>query len=193
MQNDATSTRKRNLIIIGIVVMVLFLFLAVALSSRKKTTSQVTITPENNLSESTIVDKEWGIQFPITKVGSLSTNLESSQFETTFIVPSTGARVQQRYVIVRGLTEEDNLCTLPYAASAIYRHKEENPGIDYSTAFNLNTVQTKKVKVGDWWYSTSSIITDGECFPDNVAKSKDYLNLANQYFNDFSKMKQYTY
>ncbi len=188
MQNDPQNSGRRKIIIIGTILLVLFFILIIIFFSRQNSKSKTDNTNQIDTADSTISDTEWGIKFPVTKSGSFTTRFDSEVGDSSFIVPSTGASVEQKYITVDGFSPSENSCTLPFIAAAVYRHKEENPGIDYSVLFNLNKIEVKKVKVGDWWYSSSSIVTDGECFPGDKAQSKDYITLASQYFSDFSKM-----
>ncbi len=188
MQNDPQNSGRRKIIIISAIVLVLIFILILIFFSRQNSKTNTDDTNQIDTTDSTISDTEWGIKFPVTKSGSFDTSFDTVVGTTPFIVPSTGASVEQKYISVNGFSPSENSCTLPFIAAAVYRHKEENPGIDYSVSFSLNKIEVKKVKVGDWWYSSSSIVTDGECFPGDKAQSKDYLTLASQYFSDFSKM-----
>jgi hypothetical protein len=187
VQNDPQNSGRRKIIIIGAIVLVLILIITLFFS-RQNSKSNSNSTSQTDTTESIISDNEWGIKFPVTKAGNFLTSFDAVVGTTSFIVPSTGASVEQKYISVDGFSPSENNCTLPFVAAAVYRHKDENPGIDYSASFNLNKIEVKKVKVGDWWYSSSSIVTDGECFPGDKSQSKDYLTLASQYFSDFSKM-----
>ncbi len=188
MQNDPQNSGRRKIIIISAIVFVLIFILILIFFSRQNSKPNTDDTNQIDTTESIISDSEWGIKFPVTRSGSFYTSFDTVVGDSSFIVPSTGASVEQRYISVDGFSPKENSCTLPFVAAAVYRHKDENPGIDYSVPFNLNKIEVKKVKVGDWWYSSSSIVTDGECFPGDKSQSKDYLTLASQYFSDFSKM-----
>ncbi len=188
MQNDPQKAGRRKIIIISAIVLALFFILILIFISRQNSKPNTNDTNQVDNTESIISDSEWGIEFPVTRVGNFLTSFDTVVGTTSFIVPSTGASVEQKYISVDGFSPSENSCTLPFVAAAVYRHKDENPGIDYSVSFNLNKIDVKKVKVGDWWYSSSSIVTDGECFPGDKSQSKDYLTLASQYFSDFSKM-----
>lgn len=190
MQNGVAEGKKKRTLIASFVGFIFIVVIGTIFLNRSNNSATTTNNAPIEDVSATIEDNEWGIELPSTRFGDVFTDLDSTTEVTRFIVPSTGAQVEQKYIVVRGVKPTENVCTLPFAASAIYRHKEENPGIDYTTAFNLNTVDVKKIKVGDWWFSTSSIITDGECFPNGVSEDKNYLSLANQYFSDFLKMKK---
>jgi len=190
VQNEVTGAKKKRIIIASFVGIIFIIFIGTLFFTRNNNSATTTNNAPIEDVSATIEDYEWGIELPSTRFGNMFTDLDSTTEVTRFIVPSTGAQVEQKYIVVRGVDPTENVCTLPFAASAIYRHKEENPGIDYTTAFNLNAVDVKKIKVGDWWFSTSSIITDGECFPKGVSEDENYLSLAKQYFSDFLKMKK---
>lgn len=101
--------------------------------------------------------------------------------------------MQYVYVNVAGFTKEQNKCVEKDDSvtgfGSIYRHKEQNPTIQYTTTFQLNP--KVQVKIGDWYYSTNGLNEGGNCFEGIPTIPADYSKLVTLFNENFRKLEKY--
>ncbi|MCX6729809.1 MAG: hypothetical protein NTV95_04205 [Candidatus Saccharibacteria bacterium] len=137
--------------------------------------------------------KEWGVRFPSVKSGEFSYSLPVKGSGSTPELTSGGPEdMQSVYVNVSGFTDEQNKCSVEDDGSvlgftSIYRHKEQNPTIKYTTTFQLNPKY--QVKIGDWYYSTDGLPEDNNCIEGLIPA--DYTKLKNIFNQNFKNLEKY--
>lgn len=138
--------------------------------------------------------KDWGVRFPLVKSGLYSYGLPNTgQGSTPELTTGGPADMTSVSLNVRGFTKNDNKCVETDGSvmgmASIYRHKEQNPTIQYTTTFQLNA--KVQVKIGDWYYSTKGLFTDGNCFEGIPAIPSDYAKLVNIFDENFKNLEKY--
>ena len=119
------------------------------------------------------------------KVWDMSSNKANTS------IPPGPEDMQSVYVNVSGFTDEQNKCVEDDGSvlgfTSIYRHKEKNPTIKYTTTFQLNPKY--QVKIGDWYYSTDGLPEDSNCIEGLIPA--DYTKLVTIFNENFKKLEKY--
>lgn len=167
---------------------------------------------EINQDESQEADKDkititdWNVEFPITKSGELYTNLTSDVFGST-PVNSNGGPADMTFVYLNIYGFGDNLkktCDegdgeITLGTTLIYRHKEKNPEINYTTTYTYEANHYRKID--DWFFSTAGFSNNSSraedlaetCLKDNDNKqalANDIKNIFSTFPDDFAKLEK---
>lgn len=168
-------------------------------ASNNKQTPTNTISNASALTTDTAQDnfftiKEWGVRFPSVKSGNFSYSLPTKGQGSTPELTNGGPKdMQFVYVNVSGFSKTDNKCVdddgTVLGFATIYRHKEQNPTIQYTTTFQLNP--KNQVKIGDWYYSTNGLTESGNCFEGMPTSPADYTKLISIFNENFKELSKY--
>jgi hypothetical protein len=135
--------------------------------------------------------KEWGVRFPSAKSGVFSYG--QPEDATTYETNGGPEDLRAVNVYVSGLSNKDNTCAPEkdgtFQSANIYRHKEQNPTINYQGTYKLNPYY--QVKIGDWYYSTNGLSYTGLCYEGIPTISGDYIKLVNMFNENFKKLEVY--
>lgn len=148
-------------------------------------------TATNNINYVNI--KEWGVRFPSASSGEFSYFLPTSgQGSTPESTDGGPADMQYVYINVKGFTKETNSCVEPDGTvsgfAQIYRHKDQNPTIQYATTHKLDP--KFQVKLDGWYYSTNGLGESGNCFEGVTATQTNYTKLVSLFSDNFKKLEK---
>lgn len=152
-------------------------------SAQPSPSATIPRTTESNPTVKQLEIKDWGVKIPQTVFGKFTLQLDPAAPAATFGGP---ADMQVQALKVGGFNQSENKCTLPFDAGSIYRHKDQNPTINYQGTHPLNPVA--QVKIGEWWYSTTGLVADGSCF-EAVTVNSDYKTFVAKFLEDFKTIK----